>query len=189
MKINRFIALAAIALLVVAGMGAVVTRSLATSNTAATAQTQPCDQQGDDSAEGAQTSDTDNVECGEQVEDGQPDGLAGAEPPEAEASSATDSGPQEPSYASSLTVDQASTQDMSEADEASALQGKAAISAAEAEASVLNANPGTTVVKTELDNENGALVYSVELSNGADVKVDAGNGNILYIDSGGDHEG
>jgi uncharacterized membrane protein YkoI len=189
MKINRFIALAAIALLVVAGMGAVVTRSLATANSAATAQTQPYDQQRDGSAEGAQPTDTDNVEYGEQVEDGQPDGLEGAEPPEAEDSSATDSGPQEPSYASSLTVDQASTQDMSEADEASALQGKAAISAAEAEASALNANPGTTVVKTELDNENGALVYSVELSNGADVKVDAGNGNILYTDSGGDNEG
>jgi len=29
------------------------------------------------------------------------------------------------------------------------------------------------------DNENGALVYSVELSNGLDVKVDAGNGTIL----------
>jgi uncharacterized membrane protein YkoI len=34
-----------------------------------------------------------------------------------------------------------------------------------------------------------ALVYSVELSTGADVKVDAGNGAILHTDSGADNEG
>ncbi len=30
-----------------------------------------------------------------------------------------------------------------------------------------------------LDNENGCLVYSVGLSNGLEVKVDAGDGRIL----------
>jgi uncharacterized membrane protein YkoI len=34
----------------------------------------------------------------------------------------------------------------------------------------------------ELDNENGVVVYSVELDNGLDVKVDAGNGNILHTE-------
>ena len=44
-------------------------------------------------------------------------------------------------------------------------------------------------LKVELDNENGALVYSVELSNGMDVKVDAGNAAVLYTDSDVDNEG
>jgi uncharacterized membrane protein YkoI len=78
---------------------------------------------------------------------------------------------------------------MSETDEAAALQDKATLSAADAETAALVANPGVSVVKTELDNENGALVYSVELSNGSEVKVDAGNGAILFSEAGGDHEG
>lgn len=76
-------------------------------------------------------------------------------------------------------------QDLSEADEAAALQANATITAVEAEAAALAANPGATVIKTELDNENGALVYSVELSNGNDVKVDAGTATILHTDAGG----
>ena len=63
------------------------------------------------------------------------------------------------------------------------MQGKAIISAADAEAAALAANSSATVIKTELDNENGVLVYSVELSNGKDVKVDAGTGEILYTES------
>jgi hypothetical protein len=53
------------------------------------------------------------------------------------------------------------------------------ITADQAKAAALAANPGTTATKVELDDENGCLVYSVELSNGLDVKVDAGNGDIL----------
>ena len=75
---------------------------------------------------------------------------------------------------------------MSEADEAAALQSKATITGAQAETAALAAYPGTTVVETELDNENGVLVYSVELSNGLDVKVDAGNGKILHTEQAGD---
>ncbi len=75
---------------------------------------------------------------------------------------------------------------MSEADEAAALQQYTTISATEAEAAALGANPGAILVKTELDNENGMLVYSVELDNAADVKVDAGNGTILFTDSSDD---
>jgi len=92
---------------------------------------------------------------------------------------------QAPSYSGSIAVDQAQTDGMSEADEAAALQGKTTITAADAEAAALAANPGTTVVKTELDNENGVLVYSVQLSNGLDVKVDAGNSAILHTEQGG----
>jgi len=162
MKINRFVALAAIALLVIGAMG------FASMKAYAQAPQPTAQPQGGQQVE-------------EQVGGGQSDG--------AEAPGAPDSGAQDPSYASSITVDQAAMEGMSEADEAAALQGKATISAADAEAAVLAANPGATVVKTELDNENGALVYSVELSNGADVKVDAGNGSILFTDSGADNEG
>jgi len=92
---------------------------------------------------------------------------------------------QQPQYTGSITVDESQYEGMSEADEAAALQAKAIITSAEAEAAALTANPGTTVVKTELDNENGVLVYSVELSNGMDVKVDAGNGEILHTEQAG----
>ncbi len=50
------------------------------------------------------------------------------------------------------------------------------------------ANPGTTVAKVELDNEKGAIVYSVELSDRSDMKVYAGNAAGLFTDRGGDLE-
>lgn len=92
---------------------------------------------------------------------------------------------QQPQYTGSITVDESQYEGMSEDDEAAALQAMATISSAEAEAAALAANPGTTIVKTELDTENGVLIYSVELSNGMDVKVDAGNGDILYTEQAG----
>jgi uncharacterized membrane protein YkoI len=92
----------------------------------------------------------------------------------------------QPQYTGSIILDEAQYKGMSEADEAVALQDKATISAADAGQAALAANPGTTVVKTELDNENGVLVYSVELSNGLDVKVDAGNGKLLYTEQADD---
>ncbi len=69
--------------------------------------------------------------------------------------------------------------------EPSDLSGLAKITAAKAEALALAANAGTTVVKTELDNENGYLVYSVELASGTGVKVDAGDGTILASQDAG----
>jgi flagellar basal body-associated protein FliL len=89
---------------------------------------------------------------------------------------------QEPSYTGSILVDDSQYEGMSEAEEAAALQKLVTISAANAEAAALAANPGTTVVQVELDNENGVVVYSVELSNGLEVKVDAGNGQILHTE-------
>lgn len=161
MRINRFIALAALALLVVAATGAISYHAFAATDATVPAQQQNCDQEDDDSAEVSDAVDTDDVElqCGEQVEDGEPDGAEGAGSPESEAA------------------------------EAAALQSQAAISAADAESAALTANPSASVVKTELDDENGIVIYSVELSNGADVKVDASNGTILTIDSGADNEG
>ena len=181
MKINRFIALAAIALLVVGAMGAISLKVFAQTGNPPATQSQGIEYQ-------ATGPDIDNVEeqVGDQVEDGLPDS---AEAPESEAPGAPDDDLQEPSYTGSIAVDQTQTEGMTEANESAALQGKATITAADAEAAALAANPGATVVKTELDNENGALVYSVELSNGADVKVDAGTGGILFTNSDADNEG
>jgi uncharacterized membrane protein YkoI len=69
MKLNRFIALVAIALLVVGAMGAVSMKVFAQNS----AQTETCDQQDDDSAEIQGAPDTDNVDlqCGDQNEGGE----------------------------------------------------------------------------------------------------------------------
>ena len=90
---------------------------------------------------------------------------------------------QQPQYTGSILVDDAQYEGMSEAEDAAAFQRFAKVTANEAEAAAIAANLGATVVETELDNENGVLVYSVELSNGNDVKVDAGNGQILHTES------
>lgn len=62
------------------------------------------------------------------------------------------------------------------------LSALAKITPEQAQAAALAANPGTTVTKTELENADGYLVYGVELSNGTDVKVDAGDGKVLRIE-------
>jgi uncharacterized membrane protein YkoI len=59
------------------------------------------------------------------------------------------------------------------------LSSLAKIKAGEAMAAAKKAFPGIAVKKVELDNENGCLVYSLELRNGGEVLVDAGNGAIL----------
>jgi len=68
MKINRFIALAVIALLVVGAMGAVSMKVFAKGSAAPAPQTQNCNQQDDDAAEVQSAPDTDNIEeqCGDQ---------------------------------------------------------------------------------------------------------------------------
>ncbi len=162
MKINRFLALTAIALLVVAAMG------LVTAQSHAQTATPP-----------AQTSgQTDQSTVGTDTE--APDSTEAAGTPE------TGTNDQMPLYAGSVTISDTATSNLSESAEATALAGQAKISIEQAKATALAANPNTTVVKVELDNENGALVYSVELSTGADVKVDAGNGVILRTDTGAD---
>jgi len=80
------------------------------------------------------------------------------------------------------------TEGVSDSEESDAMQVEVAISATDAEAAALAGNPGTSVVKTELDNENGVPVYGVELSNGSEVKVDAVTGKVLYTETG-DQEG
>jgi len=66
--------------------------------------------------------------------------------------------------------------------EAAQLAGLATVTPERARDAALAAVPGIAG-KVELDNENGAVVYSVEITDSAgaeiDVKVDAGNGRIL----------
>lgn len=94
----------------------------------------------------------------------------------------------DPAYTGSIAVDESKTAQMTDAEEAAALAGQAKITSEQAQAAALAANPGATVTKAEIDNENGWLVYSVQLSNGLDVKVDAGNGAVLHTDTGADEE-
>lgn len=154
MKLNRFIALAAIALLVVGAMGAIATHSFAKGVNAPVAQSQDCSQEQDDGAEVQNAPDTDNVElqCGdqnapdEQETAGEVEGAEGVE---------------------------------------TAPTGTPAITAEQAQTAALAAHPGT-VIKTELDDENGQLVYSVEFNGGVDVKVDAMTGSVLGTETGQD---
>ena len=95
------------------------------------------------------------------------------------------SGPdaQDPNYAgtASMPVDEA-TLPQDEAAEADALAALATVSQADAESAALGAVNGE-IVQAELDNENGFVVWSIEVRDGAgtvhDVKIDAGNGQVL----------
>lgn len=78
-----------------------------------------------------------------------------------------------------------------EADESKALQPLATVTADEATAAALAAVPGTAG-SAELENENGYVVYGVEITatdgTVTDVKVDAGNGKVLAQDTESDTE-
>jgi len=88
---------------------------------------------------------------------------------------------QEPTYTGSIQAP-AEDESQSEADEAAQLAPLATISADDAAAAASAVVPGD-VGKVELDNENGAVVYSVEITDTTggetDIKVDAGDGTIL----------
>lgn len=69
-----------------------------------------------------------------------------------------------------------------ESGESAALQSQAKITPDQAKQAALAAVPGTAD-KVELENENGTVVYGVEVTDSAgqktDVKVDAGNGSVV----------
>jgi uncharacterized membrane protein YkoI len=94
-----------------------------------------------------------------------------------------------PGYQSSIKVP---NQDDDERAETAKLTSLAKIDASRAAAAAVAKVPGT-VLKTELDNENGNLVYSVEIKQASnevrDVKVDAGNGAVLHVDADGEEQG
>lgn len=92
---------------------------------------------------------------------------------------------QEPSLNGSIQAPE--SESASESDEATALQGLATISSSDAEKEALAAVPGGTVNSVELGNENGSVVYQVDMTdaNGqaVEVKVDAGTGDVLATES------
>jgi hypothetical protein len=89
---------------------------------------------------------------------------------------------QAPGFKSSIKIPEPEPKD---------LTSLAKIKADQAMASAQAACPGVAVKKVELDNENGWLVYSVEMSNGMEVLVDAGNGVVLKKETAEaeEHEG
>ena len=56
---------------------------------------------------------------------------------------------------------------------------QAGITADEAKAAAEAAYSGAKAVAVELENENSQVIYEVELDNGLEVIVDAGNGEVL----------
>ncbi len=95
----------------------------------------------------------------------------------------------QPAYQSSIKVN---NQTEGEGGEAAMLASQAKIDAAQATSAALAQFPGS-VLKVALDNENGNLVYSVEIKTASnevkDVKVDAGNAKILGADAAGEDNG
>jgi uncharacterized membrane protein YkoI len=177
MKINRFIALAAIALLVVGAMGALSMKVFAQSNNTHAMQAQSCDQQDDDTAEVQGAPDTDNVDlqCGDQNEADGKETVSAADIDNVEEQVGDQNAPD----TGSAEVESANGQDAAPTG-TPAITAEAAQKTAEA---YLNAG---TATKVELDDENGQLVYSVEFANGTDVKVDAMTGSVLGAESGED---
>ena len=82
--------------------------------------------------------------------------------------------------------DNGAGQDAGDAAETSAFQALATVTEAEATAAAVDAIPGTAG-KVELDNANGYVVYSVEVTAAdgsvTDVTVDAGNATVLAQDA------
>ena len=145
----------------------------------------PTDAPAVNAEEPAGGSDTDTLEEGDQT---------GGDSEAAEDTEADEAGPeeQEPNYAETATiaVDE-STMPEDEAAEAAALAGLATvISQDEAEKAALAAVRGGDIMQAELDNENGFVVWSIEVRDAAgtvhDVKIDAGNAAVLGTEAGED---
>jgi uncharacterized membrane protein YkoI len=79
-------------------------------------------------------------------------------------------------------------EDKAEGGESERLKSLARITPEQASAAALAQVPGT-VKKVELENEDGNVVYGVEIktTNGeSDVKVDAGDGRVLHVEKDGE---
>ena len=206
MKVNRFVALAAIALMVVAALGLFSARSFAQTQQPAARQSTGNQARLLQAATAVPTQDLSNNQTDQQGEQttGQtggpeateptgkateaPGAVEPTEPPGGAAEPAGGIDQQSPSFTGSITVTETATgSNLSDSAEAAALASQAKITVDQANAAALAANSGATVVKTDLGDENGSLVYSVELSNGSEVKVDAGNAKILATDASGEH--
>ena len=102
--------------------------------------------------------------------------------------------PEQPPYRSSIQVPDDQDEEDEEKDEneekereeneAVRLQALARVTADQARSAALSRVPGT-VQEVELENEDGNLVYSVEVRTATgeqDVKVDAGNARVLHVE-------
>jgi uncharacterized membrane protein YkoI len=69
--------------------------------------------------------------------------------------------------------------DADDTDEADVRPDQAGITAEAARAAAESGNPGAKTLEVELEDENGTLVYEVELDNDLEVIMDATNGKIL----------
>jgi uncharacterized membrane protein YkoI len=170
MRINRLIALAAIAVLVLGAVGASSYRAFAQSARGPVAQSQDCANQDDDTAQ-VQGGDTDNVEqqCGDQNDaDGEEDVNA-------------------PDTDSLQEGDQDGLDNGAEVSEGqeSAPTGTPALTAQVAQDTAEGYLNAGTATQVELDDEDGTLIYSVEIG-GSDVKVDAMTGVVLGVETGQD---
>lgn len=82
------------------------------------------------------------------------------------------------------------TENQAENAESSHLQSLAKITPEQATSAAL-AQVSGTVKKVELENEDGNVVYGIEIQNadgGHDVKVDAGNGKVLQVEKGEEND-
>ncbi len=89
----------------------------------------------------------------------------------------------------SISVPESATE-VPDAEEAAQLAKLATIDAKAAEAAATASVPGSSIVSTELGDEDGSLVYDVSVKDGAgtitEVKVDAGNATVLASEVGDD---
>jgi uncharacterized membrane protein YkoI len=96
---------------------------------------------------------------------------------------------QEPSYTGSVQAPKETGTEQSEAAESAALAALAKISETDARNAALAKFPGATIQKATLEDENGNVVWAVELTDAnkaaQEVKVDAGNAAILAVEAGG----
>jgi uncharacterized membrane protein YkoI len=185
LKINRFFALAAIALLVVGAMGALSMKVFAKGNAAPanqiSAQVADCSQDEADGTEAQQTGpDTDVVElqCGDQ---NPPNGQETANDVDTDTTEVQEGDQNTPDTVEAQGVEEAESADGQDV----APSDTPAITTEQARAAALAVHPGT-MIQTELDDENGQLIYSVEYEGSVDVKVDAMTGVILSTESGQD---
>lgn len=121
-----------------------------------------------------------------------PSSTAGAEAGEGTAEDPAGEGSdgQEPTFAGSVPAPaETDNGQMSEAEESATLEGLATITPEEAAAAALAVVPGSAG-DAELGNENGFVVYDVTVTAAdgttVDVKVDAGNGQVLAQETDGE---
>jgi uncharacterized membrane protein YkoI len=152
MKVNRWVALAAIALLVVGAMGFLSYRVFASANTIQAQQN-----------------------CGSDVEESQTGENESAEAENADTENCDQQGT-EATDANEAT--EVNGQDQSD----ETTPASTGITADEAKKIAEQANAGTSTLAVEFDREGGHDIWEVELDNNLDVKVDAHSGEILLTE-------